>query len=316
MKAWMRLLKITLTSEAMCKQITLGDRDDNKLAINISGYKYLSTLKDNFSIEVNNLSYSEITYLLAGKFNLCKIEVGYKDLGYHTIFDGGILYISNKMNSDRTSNTAYIICASKLIAQYNNKKLNLSLRSGINMYAALKFICEQAGVNNAKISEEFKSKVINETLNTSSNLSTIIDNITSESDSYFGTSDSSEGGSILTIGDSYRENERVIQLNEDNILLVNGYPKLSTNGLTITTLPTFNFIPSDVIVIDNSLLDISLTSYDEVKSTPNIGAYLDSDSKYFVTQVSYELSNTNGNFTCELLCRARSMVSSITGGNS
>lgn len=316
MKAWMRLLKVTLTSEEMCKQITFGDREDNQLAINIIGYKYLSTLKDNFSIEINNLTYNEITYLLAGKFNLCKIEVGYRDLGYHTIFDGGILYISNKMNSDRTSNTVYIICASKLIAQYNNKKLNLSLRSGINMYSALKFICEQAGVNNCRISDEFRTKIINETLNTSSNLSTIIENITSSSDTYFSTSDSSEGGSIINIGDSYRENERVIKLNEDNILLVNGYPKLSTNGLTITTLPTFNFIPSDVIVIDNSLLDISLTSYDEVKSTPNIGAYLDSDSKYFITQVSYSLSNRDDEFTCELLCRARSMVSYITGGNS
>lgn len=314
MKAWLRQIEVLLTSKTFKHQIQLST-DNDELEVEITGYKYLSALKDNFVVKIYNLTYVDMIQIIKNKYTDIEIKCGYKSLGTHTIFKGQVMYISNALE-DVTTNVVYLICCSRLLGLYNNK-LNLSLNSGINMYTALKFICKQAGINDSFVSEDFKNKTINECMKYSGSCSSIINQITNQSQSYVANSDSSYN-QTLSISDLRKKASRVIPITEKNVILTNGYPKLTSDGLRITLLPSFNFMPGDVIEIDNALIDTSLQSKSEVEDTPNIGAYIDTTNnekgQYVVWQVSYALQNRGSSFTVELNCKARKLYSNITGG--
>ena len=155
MKAWMRVLRVTLTSRKLKKQMVFGNSQFTTgfdLAIDVSGYKYLSSLKDNCTVKLTNLTYNEVMQIIVGEFYDVKIEAGYRDSSVQTIFDGGVLYISNA-REDATTNTVIILCASKLVARYSQSRINLTLNSGINMYSAIKFGLKRAGISEVTISE-------------------------------------------------------------------------------------------------------------------------------------------------------------------
>lgn len=314
MKAWLRKIEVILTSTLFKKELKLSAGRD-ELEIEVSGYKYISTLKDSFVIKIYNLTYNEMLIINDGKFEGIEIKCGYESSGVHTIFKGQVLYLSNSPQ-DKTTNVVYLICCSKLLGLYNSK-LNLSINSGINMYAALKFICERAGIKNSNVSTEFKTKVISETIKANGTCSSILDTLVSGNNSYYAQADSSYS-SPVNIGDLYRKAARVISITEDKLILTNGYPQLTSDGLTITLLPTFNFMPGDVIEVPNYLLDMSLTSKQEVLDNPNIGYFVDKtngvNGQYVIVQLSYKLTNRGSAYSVQLFAKSRSLYQNIVGG--
>ena len=174
-KAWLRVLRITLTMSSAAdngklKQIVIGANEERgitksgisingasysyqsaDLAISVSGDKYMSPIKDNVTIKISNLTYAQIVQIIAGQYYNLKVECGYRSGATYTIFDGGVMYISNLRESVET-NTVTILGASKLIAKWGQKRLNLSFNSGVNMYSAIKFICRVGGIPNYTIS--------------------------------------------------------------------------------------------------------------------------------------------------------------------
>ena len=82
---------------------------------------------------------------LDGKYFDVKIKAGYKGSGDVTMFDGGILYISNNRTNTKTTQ-AIILCASKLVAKFSQSRINLTLNSGLNLYSAAKYVLSKAGV--------------------------------------------------------------------------------------------------------------------------------------------------------------------------
>ena len=60
MEAWKRELKVILTSTLLKKKITFGESKQTNLRISITGNKYLSSLKDSFTLKITNLTYNEI----------------------------------------------------------------------------------------------------------------------------------------------------------------------------------------------------------------------------------------------------------------
>ena len=114
MKAWMRILEVTLTSRKMKRQMVFGSnwrngKDD--LNIDIVGNKYMSALKDSCTIKLSNLTYSELIQIISGEFYDVTVKCGYRDANVQTIFDGGVLYISISLD-DKKTNTVVILCAS------------------------------------------------------------------------------------------------------------------------------------------------------------------------------------------------------------
>lgn len=133
MKAWMRILEVHLTSRLLKRKFIFGTNDDvtdNNLNISITGSKYMSTLKDICTIKIDNLTYDEIIAIIKGQYYDVEVRCGYKDAGSRIIFKGGVLYISNSLNSDKT-NTAIILCGSQLVARYGQSRINLTLNSDI-----------------------------------------------------------------------------------------------------------------------------------------------------------------------------------------
>lgn len=312
MKVWMRVIKIVLTSKSLKKKFVFGENylhGNDDLTIDVTGTKYMSSLKDVCTIRIKNLTYNEITQIIMGQFYDVEIWAGYQNTGVNKIFDGGVLYISNKLDDKKTS-TCIILCASHLVAKYGQSRINLTLNSGINMYSAINFICKRAGIPNSNVSTQFKKKFLTEILTVDDTAASWIDKLCSSNNTYIDNSDSITGAT-LSIFDAAKSNARVIKLNSNNIMLTGGYPRLTSDGLDVTLLPTFNFMCGDVIKIDNSILDVSVSTSSEVSK--NYGAYFNQKGQYMVYQMQYTLQNRGQSFELNLKCKNRDRISSYVG---
>lgn len=312
--AWMRQLEITFTSYKNKQKLTFGNNWKNggiDLNIEVSGTKYLSTLRDKFTIRITNLTYKEITELINGQFYQVEIKCGYRTSGLFTVFKGGVLYISNELG-DRKSNDVVILCASEMVSRYGQARMNLSLKSGVNMYSALDYIKKRAGINNAYIDEDFKHRILRESEVANTNITSWLDMI-SQSNNWITNADYSEGASF-SIWNPYRKDMRRIKLTTDNIILTGGYPRLDSSGLEISLMPTFNFMPGDTINIDNSIIDIGTSSENE--ALKNVGQFLDKDGNYVITEISVNLQNRGSSFSFKCRGRAKSLWNNILGGLS
>lgn len=317
-RAWMRELEIILTSTKYQKKMVFGTnwkKGKPDLNISVTGTKYLSSLKDRMTVTITNLTYREITELISGQFYNIEIKAGYrKDYqtsGAHTIFKGGVLYISNVLG-DRKSNDVVILCASEMVARYGQNRLNLSLNSGINMYSAISFILARAGIssNKAYIDEDFKSRILKENEIANGKVGSWLDTLCNTNNFVVNT----DGilGSDVAIWSPYRRDIRKIKLTNSTIILTGGYPSLDSDGLKLSLMPTFGFAPGDTIEVDNSIIDIG--TRDESEALKNIAQFMDRDGNYIVYQIDVNLENRGSNFSYNLECKAKSLWSNILGG--
>lgn len=310
MKAWMRNLKVTLTSRKLKKQIVFGGNEDGpNLNIDVRGHKYMSTLKDECTIRISNLTYSEIVRIIDGQFYDVTVEAGYRSSGSNVFFDGGVIYISNSLDDERT-NTVIILCGSKLVAKYGQARINLTLNSGINMYSAIKYICKVNGISTANISQQLKKSFLNEPSTVSNSASSWINSFCQENSEYIVNSDSSTG-STLSIFDCTKSNARVIDLTSRLSNLVGGYPQLTNDGLSFSIMPTFNFMCGDVVKMDNSIISLPTNSRKEVEQ--NYGYFLDKDGLYMIYEMDYSFQNRGADFSINILAKKRSLISDYVG---
>lgn len=309
LKAWMRDLQVILSSSSLKKSVSFGkewQKGKDDIAIDISGTKCMSSMKDSFTVRLSNLTYAELTELIMGKYYDIEIKAGYRSRGAETIFKGSVIYMSNE-KQNVTDSTLIIIAGSKLVSKYGQSRMNMSFKSGINMFSALKFICKRAGIQNANVDKKLKDRVIRTAFSSQSTINESID-VFASSNNFIVNSDSSYGNDVSIIN-PYNTNTRVVELNSEKVVLVNSYPKLSSDGLSMTLLPTFNFMPIDTIIIDNSIIDISTDSTSNI----NNSMFLDADGKYMITQISYKLQNRGNAFYVELLAKSRSLFSKASG---
>lgn len=311
MKAWKRKLTVSLTSAKLGKQMSFGDNiETNKnsnLNISVKGYKYMSTLKDSCTIRISNLTYSEVMQIISGEYYTVEVKAGYESTGAQRIFKGGVLYISNSIDDTHT-NTIIILCASDLVATYGQSRLNLTLNSGINVYSAIKFICDRSGIPTTNISEDLKTKFLQEITNVNDTAASWIDKLST--DLSLSTNSDSVTDSILSIFDASNNSQRIIDLTSDNIILTGGYPQLTTDGLSMSLMPTFSFMCGDTIKIDNSIIDLSVSSASDVSS--NLGYYLDTNGYYVIYEIAYDLENRGSNFSMQILSRSKDLLENIT----
>ena len=312
--AWMREIEVILTSTKLKQKITFGNnwkKGLQDLDIKVTGTKYLSSLKDRFTVTITNLTYREITTLISGQFYDIEVKAGYRTSGIHTIFKGGVLYISNVLG-DRKSNEVVILCASKAVAKYGQSRMNLSLNSGINMYSAISFVMGKAGINssNAFIDEDFKNRILQEHIVANNNITSWLDTLC-DTEGWVINTDSSLGSDIA-IWNPYRRDSRKIKLETSTIILVGGYPSLNSDGLKLAVMPTFAFCPGDTIEIDNSIIDIGVTNEEEAYR--NLGQFMDRDGNYIIYQIDVDLENRGSNFTYNMLCKAKNLWSNLRLG--
>lgn len=311
MYAWKRILRVTLASDKERKQYVFGDKNP-ELNINITGDKQMSCLQDAFTIEISNLTYNQVVDIIGGEFYKVRIEAGYESSGIIKIFEGSVIYISNSQ-SDVTTNTIIIICSATFTARYAQRRINLNFNSGINMWAACNAIIEAAGINPEKVNI---ARYITELRTNDAIYSTtaggFIQNLVDNNESFVVNSDESQEGKVLNLWDCAKDPRRIYQLNKDNVILSGGYPKLTSQGVNFTILPTVSIACGNAIKIDNSLIQMPVSDQSEVMK--NYGAYLDGNGEYIVTSQKINLSNRSDAFRITLQCRARSLFQNIIGG--
>ena len=310
-KCWLRILEVTLSSETLGKSKVFGnnwEKGETDLNIQVNGTKYLSPLKDEAVVRITNLTYREIVELIDGKYYDIEIKCGYRPDNKFTIFKGGVLYISNELG-DRKSNDVIILCANNLVAKYGQARMNVSMTSGINMYSAIKFITEKAGIKNAFIDESFKNRILQETEVQDRTITSWLDMVSSNEGFVINADYSS--GSEVSLWDPYNTDLKVIKFNDDNIILTGGYPTLDSQGLKVAVMPTINLVPGYTIIIDNSIIDIGTENRDE--AFKNVGQFLDPDKMYVIMQLDFSLSNRDSDFSFKMKCRAKYLWSRFIG---
>ena len=278
--------------------------DSKKYAITVSGKKYASTLADSCVIKITNMSYGEIIKIIDGKFYNVTLYAGYESIGEFEMFEGGIFYISNVKES-LERNVVKLLCTSHLLASYGQSLISLSFNAGVNMYSILSYLCELEGVSDASISQSLKDTVLSTELNLENqSLASVIDAITSdEESSIVAVSDGIT--SLVTVYDWLTCNTRLIKITADKII-ANQYPNLTTDGLTMTILPTFQLCCGDTLEIDNSLIQIDVT--DTTSASKNYAYYIDNDGRYIIFSISYTLANRSSSYYYTITAKSRSLL--------
>lgn len=311
MYAWIRTLEVSLTSTKLKKKMVFGTnravgKDD--LFIDVRGHKYMSMLKDECVIKIKNLTMSEVVQIIDGQYYDVEVKAGYRSSSTMSIFNGGVLYISNEID-DRKSNTIIILCASKLVARYGQSRINLTLNSGINIFSAINFVCKRAAIPNTNVSTQFKKKFLQDVTTIDTSVAGWLDQLCANNETYIPNSDAITEG-VVSIFDAAKSDNRVITLREDNMILQQ-YPQLDTDGLSLKVMPTFNFMCGDTIKIDNSIIQIPVTNKSEISK--NYGYFLDKDGCYMIYQMQYALQNRGPEFNLQMLCKSRSLISKLAG---
>lgn len=332
MKAWMRVLRVTLTTKSAvegnagkAKQMVFGANEENDtvltsrtghqmksadLAITVSGDKYMSTLKDHCTVKISNLTYHEIIRIIQGEYYNVKIECGYRSATTYTIFEGGVMYMSNFRESVET-NTVTILCASHLVARYGQTRLNLSFNSGINLYSAINFVCKVGGIPNPNLSTQFKKSFLDSIMNCKDqSAADVISGLTDKNGAFIASSDC-VGNSFMTLYNADKSNARIVDLQARNCVITNGFPRMTADGLVFSILPTVQLQCGDVIKLDPSLIQIQVTSQSD--AAKNLGGLIDPNGLYTIYEMHYELQNRSTNFYLQINAKTRSKVSAYLG---
>lgn len=314
-KNWIRVLKVRLTRKNPSSKgqiMTFGENEYpfENLYMNVRIYKYMSSAKDNALITITNLTYTQIVEIILSQFYSVEIICGYKYGNQYTAFKGQVLRISNTLNDDRTY-TVNILCASDLIGRFSQATLNFSLNSGINMYSAISFLAKASGMNklNVNLSTQLKKQFLTDNTSTNDTMGSFLSKLTNNNPFYILNSDSSNGATF-SIYDARKSNNRVIRIkNED---FIGGFPNLDSEGLTFSVLPSYNFMPGDVIVVDNSKVNLqTITNINSLSEQP--GMFLDKNGAYMIMNLDYNLCNRSKEFTCNVKAKARSLISNYIG---
>lgn len=311
-----RVLRVVFYSSETGDKIQYSTEDESRsLVIEVTGTKHLSLMKDEFVIDIYNLTYSEVLRLIKLKYDSVEIYAGYQTTSVSRIFKGKVFYISMGRESRETSIT-HIICVSEMVGVYNSK-LNLSLNSGINMYAAVNYALRKSGVRDINLSEQLKRRYLQELDVHKGSSTNIIQDLLSSYSRFSSQADSSSNTSV-SIWDLKRSDRRKIRINTKNGMVINGPPTLTTDGLRFESLPVLNYMPGDILLIDNSIILMTITSLQEAQTT-NLGLYLSKMNEeglgeYLLYKIDYSLSNRDGDFKVTLLAKTASLLDGLLGG--
>lgn len=309
----------TPTTNAEQKGINLVQKynkfnaNNNNLSIRIRGSKYIGTTKDKGTITIKNLEYDTIALIMAAELYKIEIKIGYGSLdNMFTVAKGEVSYISQKIHSQHDTDT-YISYASEFVAAWTQARINFSLNSGVNLYSLFNYVVLQGGQSNTNISPELKKVVLENMMSEYGNGMTIVDSALSEQgEAYQIMTDSSLDGNVISI--TNLNEKRLIKLNLNAINIANGNPTVTSSGLQIQLFPIMNFVPGDILELDNSILDLSSgTSNAENVSNVFNANYLDKNGHYFIQQIDYTFENRGDTFIYEIQARALSLIETITG---
>lgn len=285
--------------------------------IRVSGTKYLALTKDKGVIEINNLEYDTVALIMNAQLFKIEIKIGYGSLNnLFTIAKGEVSYISQKIHSHHDT-TTYITYASEFVAAWSQSRINFSVNSGINLYSLINYLFIENGGTEVKtdLDVALKYNTLQNVYNEWDNSANIIDKaLATQGTTYQLSSDSSLSGNVISC--TSLGEKRVINLQESQIMIMNGNPTVTSQGLKIKLIPSFNFVPGDILIIDNAMIDVSggMNNPDSVTNTFNVN-YMDTNGQYMIQEINYVFENRGSNFYLDVTARAVSLFENISGAS-
>lgn len=316
---WIRDLRVEFISQKYGDKLVFGDQESSNYTIKIEGTKYVSGVKDKGTITISNLSYATMLRLMEGEYYQVNIMAGYKSQGScFYVFKGYVAYISQKINPHRDWE-CYIIFASKMVAQYSIRRINWTMNSGVNMYAMMRYITLQCGIPNSTINDSLKNYYFSQVSAYYTTPADLVDQIAGNQGPFLVDNDDTDGSGVVNV--STINDKRWIRINKDTVNFASGLPKITSDGVNIKLLPTLNFKPGDILIINNALLDGSIPDAEGVSSTFTTN-YFDTtfknsdhpqDGTYMIIEVKYTLENRGSNYVYDIQARGLSIITNITG---
>lgn len=323
-KLWTRLLYLEFINDDTDQTLTIGKTidDSNKPKIEITGSKYISSLKDNFTIKVYNMTYLQIYTIQKRQLFHVKIYAGYLNGQNYfnfeapNIYDGYVLNILNSKKEYKDSIATFIV-TSKAVAKAQQFRLSISYQSGVNLYSMTKYIADKAGLENSVISESLKTTFSEDLASCDTSATTYLDLIANSENSVFVTTDSTSNSdfSLLDLSDESRSRTTII-IDPSKGMLIGDAPEINSSGLTFDSLPVVTYLVGDLINIDNAYVNVASgqDNYSTTTKTPN-AVYLNAQGLYYIWQVDYTLSNTNGDFKLHLTCKNKELFDNLTSSS-
>ena len=309
---WIRCIEVRLYSELYNKPIIYGSEKLHQLDIKVHGEKFMSALKDKGTVTITNLTYVDIVTIILSKYYEIEIWAGYKTTGMQRFFKGYVSYISDRIAS-RRANQVYITFASQMVAAFSNSRMNLTLNSGINLYSAFNYILLTNGVSQKLLPESLKQEFLNEVTTNYNKPANLLESLTNNTKGLtIDTDNSIDNQNLININNL--ADSRVIKINPNIIIMTSGNPTINKDGLSIKLLPTMCFKIGDIIKIDNSLLDVSISNAESVSSTFNSN-YIDSQGLYWIYEMTYDFENRGSNFQINIKARGLNIIKNLLGIN-
>lgn len=293
MNCWIRNVKVVLRTKDGRHSMTF----DNSYTIDVSGSKYMAAMQDSCTVRIKNMAYTDMLKVISQEYFDVIIFAGYGS-NPPVIFKGGIVYISNTKD-DYTTNECIILCASYLVARFSQQRLKLSMNSGINLYAAIKYIFKKIGINTVNLDTEDTVK-LTDMLNIDTTIGSYLQSCADQYHMILNT-DTAATNAVVSIQSRLHDN-KLVEINNRDVLVSDGYPRLTTDGFELTLLPT-SITPGNIVHIDNSILDLSEDQQVTAKTIQ-----LNPLGHYLVYQIDYRLETRGSNFTMRLRCRNNAVM--------
>lgn len=319
-KIWTRVLYLVFKNDETNESLVIGKTidDTKKPRIEITGTKYMSSVKDNFKIQVYNMTYVQMYTIQKRQLWHIEIYAGYLNGQNYFNFTAPKIYdayLFNMLNSkkDYKDNVVTFMCASKLVAKAQQFRLQVSFQSGVNLYSMIKYIGEKADMTNMKVSESFKDTFASDVASCDSSASSYLEKISEANNNCFMSTDSTSDSelSVFDLSDESRDRTTIL-INPSKGMLIDT-PEINSSGLTFSSLPVLNYLIGDTIKIDNSLINLAQgqDNYSSSTKVPN-AVYINGDGLYYIWQIDYSLTNADGDFKLTLTCKNKEMFENLT----
>ena len=272
LQTWIRKIKIELFSEKVNRKLVF---DNSNLNITITGTKKLASNLDEFLIVINNLGTKQNLELALYNYNLVKIYCSYSDREPLLLFDGAILQISEKKDSRETS-SIYIVCGSKFLAK-SRKSLTYNFKQGTRLKTMLEYIGRRERIK-LNIDNSYNYKVLQQNESMSGTSGALIDNIVKKVPTGNINCDATSTYHFNII-DNRNYIKREIEIDPKSGTLINGFARLTNDGINFDSLLVVNFSPGDVIKIPSKYIQFSVESYKDIKNSYKTQTQLNFDEK-------------------------------------
>lgn len=320
MEAWMRTLKVTLISDVAKKRLVFGDNPyDDQLAISISGTKYLSPLKDEFTVHIKNIpqenSELSVVELKDLDFRYITIEAGYQGLS-DILFNGYIISLTSKREDNNKTLDVVLVCSGSYM--YNNLHgSTYTVKKGTSYHSLVSFTATMSKIkpSEIKLSNSLKYKYLQHDLSFDGTLSSLLIQLQQEDKTLLCHCDYTSQ-TKFSLWNATTFVPRLMTLTQDNIILSNGFPSLEDQGIVFNVLPFFNFIPGDEIIFnDKSFINLAIESLSSYSSTPYPEKFVSPEGHYIIRELRYNLENRGSQFSVTIKCYAKEIYENIKGSS-